>query len=70
MRHFVCRFNESGKTLHEVLAVADVISPPIAGPRVDHGQRHGIRTVKISHKVLPDPRQVTRVNADTQVTTS
>ena len=53
MRHFSTLLNGSGKTLHEVLAVADTISPPMAGQRVDHGQRHGARTVKISHKILP-----------------
>ena len=50
---FCTLFNGSSKTLPEVLAVADAISPSIADPRVDHGQRHGVRTVKISHKVLP-----------------
>ena len=32
---FCTLFNGSGKTLHEVLAIAGAISPPIAGPRVD-----------------------------------
>ena len=42
MRHFVCYFNGSGKTLHEVLTVADAISLPIAGPRVNGSlSRHG-----------------------------
>ena len=34
--------NGSGKTLHEVLAVADAISPSMAGPRADQNlSRHG-----------------------------
>ena len=42
MRHFVCYFNGSGKALHEALTVADAISLPIAGPRVDGNlSRHG-----------------------------
>ena len=40
---FCTLFNGSGKVLPEVLAVADAISPPMTDPRVDHGQRHGIR---------------------------
>ena len=39
---FCTLFNGSGKTLHEVLAVADTISPPMAGQRVDQSlPRHG-----------------------------
>ena len=36
-------FNGPSKALPEVLAVADAISPPMTDPRVDHGQRHGVR---------------------------
>ena len=52
MRHFSTLLNGPGKALREVLAIAGAISPPMAGPGVDHGQRHGVRTVKISHKVV------------------
>ena len=34
---FCTLLNGSGKALREVLAIADAISPPMAGPRVDHG---------------------------------
>ena len=40
---FCTLLNGSGKVLPEVLAVADAISPPMAGLRVNHGQQRGVR---------------------------